>query len=335
MAKTILGVDIGYDNLKLALIHGNAVKKTVSVAMPKNLMRDGNIVSNQSMGELIRDTMKKAGIRASNAAIVLPNESVYVKNVEMPRMTAEQLAYNLPFEFNDYITDELRDYVFDYAMLDDETAAPEDGEGSSSTMELLAVGMPRHALEELEAILRKAGLRMVMAAPALCAFIALIRERQKDPDWSAQEECVIDLGYQSIRMYMFRKDRHMATRVLELGLSGLDEVVAEAYNVDIHLAHTYLTSNYESCQNRPECLNAYDNIAVELMRAVNFYNFSNPDSQLNDVWLCGGGAALEPLRAAIGEALNMEVHSAAELIRGGESIEDCNTFLQAIGIAMS
>ena len=334
MAKTILGIDIGYDNLKLVLMRGGELKKAISVPMPKNLMRDGNIISNESMGELIRDTMKQAGLRAANAAIVLPNESVYVKNVEMPRMTADQLAYNLPFEFHDYITDELRDYVFDYAMLDAENDRAVDEE-TSSTMELLAVGMRSSALEELEAILRKAGLRMVMAAPALCAYITLIRERQKDPDWAVQEECIIDLGYQAIRMYMFRSDRHMATRVLEIGLSGLDEVVAEAYNVDIHLAHTYLISNYESCQNRPECLNAYENIAVELMRAVNFYCFSNPDSQLSDVWLCGGGAALEPLRTAIGETLNMDVHNAAELAPNGEKVEDCHTFLQAIGIAMS
>ena len=335
MAKTILGIDIGYDSLKLALVRGHTVKKTASVKMPQNLVRDGHIVSNESMGELIRSAMNQAGIRANNAAVVLSNESVYVKNVEMPQMSAEQLAYNLPFEFHDYITDELREYIFDYAMIDPEEDAPESEDNAAPVMNLMAVGMRRSSLEEITAVLRKAGLRLVMAAPALCSFINLIRAKQDEPDWIAQEECIIDLGYQAIRMYMFRRDRHMATRVLEIGLSGLDEVVAEVYNVDIHLAHTYLTSNYESCQSRPECLNAYENIAVELMRAVNFYSFSNPDSQLGDVWLCGGGAALEPLRAAIGETLNMRVHASAELVQGGTDLEDCNAYLQAIGIAMN
>ena len=50
---------------------------------------------------------------------MLPNDAVFVKNVEMPLMTVEQLEYNLPFEFKDYITGELREYVFDYALMSD------------------------------------------------------------------------------------------------------------------------------------------------------------------------------------------------------------------------
>ena len=53
MAKTILGVDIGYDNMKLALVEGRKVLRTIAVPMPKQLVRDGYIVSAESMGELI------------------------------------------------------------------------------------------------------------------------------------------------------------------------------------------------------------------------------------------------------------------------------------------
>ena len=337
MAKPVIGVDIGYDNLKLALVKKGVVNKVVCVPMPKNMMSEGRIVSNESMGELLRRTIKETGLRAPNAAVVLPNDNVYIKNVVMPLMTAEQLAYNLPFEFHDYITEELNSYIFDYAMIEahNDDQEGQDAEEEPSTMEMLAVGMPRAGIDDLAAITRKAGLRLTMAAPALCSYIALIREKQKDPAWEASEICIIDLGYQAIRMYMFSGDRHMATRSLEIGLSVLDDVVADVYNVDVHLAHTYLTTDYDSCQSRQECLNAYENIAVELMRAVNFYHFSNPGSHIDDVWLCGGGAALQPLREAIGDSLDMMVHPAEELVPGGENIEDCNTFVQAIGIALS
>ena len=36
MAKTILGIDIGHDQLKLALVRNKKVVKTVSAAMPEN-----------------------------------------------------------------------------------------------------------------------------------------------------------------------------------------------------------------------------------------------------------------------------------------------------------
>jgi type IV pilus assembly protein PilM len=104
--------------------------------------------------------------------------------------------------------------------------------------------------------------------------------------------------------------------------------------VDVHLAHTYLLTNYDDCQNSEACRNAYGNIAVELMRALNFYRFSNPDSQLEHIWLCGGGAVIAPLRKAIADTLDMKVHQARELLPGGDQVEAGFELVQAIGVTM-
>ena len=333
--KTILGVDIGHDQLKLALVKGGHVKAAAIAPMPENLMMEERITSRETMADLIRHTMKENHIRANYAAFVLPNEAVYVKNIRLPEMTADQLVYNLPFEFHDYITGEIRDYIFDYAMVKDDGSAEsgeEEGDDAGKTMSLMAVSAPRAVVEDAQAILRKAGLRMIMAAPGLCAYISLIRTRRKALAESAEEFGILDLGYEAVRLYMYKGDRHIATRVLETGLSVLDETIAEAYGVDVHLAHTYLMTNYENCLEREECTAAYENIAVELMRAMNFYRFSNPDSSLSDLWLCGGGAVIRPLTDAIGEMLDVRLHEATELVPGGRSIEGCNSFVQAIGI---
>ena len=183
MAKTILGVDIGHDQLKLALVRGKQVLKTASAPMPENLLRQGQVTSREAMAELVKNTMKAGGLRAKRADIVLPNDVVFVKNVDMPQMSVEQLEYNLPFEFNDYITGELKDYVFDYAMLSDPNAKPtgsEEGEGESGvpTMELMAVGTLRSVLEDDKELLRKAGVKLVLTAPAISAYISLIRAQQ-------------------------------------------------------------------------------------------------------------------------------------------------------------
>ena len=337
MAKTVLGVDIGYDTLKLALCKGNWVRKTASAPMPKNLMREGRVTSTETMGQLIRDTMRQSKMRASEAALVFNNETSYVRTVTMPIMSAEQLEINVPYEFNDYITDELKNYVFDYAMIstpeDLRRARDEAADDTAPTMELMISAVQKSLLDEGREVLRKAGLKLVKAAPSLCGYISLIRNREGEGG-TGQEYCILDLGFQAIRMYMFRGDRHMVTRELEIGLRTLDDVISEALGVDVHLAHTYLLTNYDGCQNKEFCVNAYNNIAVELMRAMNFYRFSNPDSNVTDLWLCGGGAVIAPLRQAIGETLDMQIHQASELAPGGEEIEDCNEFVEAIGIAM-
>jgi len=372
MAKTILGVDIGSDSLKLALVTGKMVKKVVAVPMPHSLVKEGRVVSVDAMGDLISSTMQENGIRCTEGALVLSDEVSYIRNTTMPRMTAEQLEVNLPYEFRDYIADDLKDYSFDYAVLssvdeakaskkakkpkkekkdktatDDpfgdvepleeptaEVAEPmppvnDDGDG----IEVMAAAVPTAVIEDARALFHKAGLKLVKAAPSICSFIPLIRTVEEITGDSG-EYCLLDLGYKSIRMYMFRGDRYIVTRELETGLSTLDEVIAEAYGVDTHLAHTYLLTNYDDCQNKEACQNSYNNIAVELMRALNFYRFSNQDSQLSDVWLCGGGALIAPLRDAITETLDLEIHQASELLPGGKTAKKGNITVQASGIAM-
>lgn len=330
MAKQILGVDIGYDTLKLALVSGGQVKKTAIVPMPSHLVREGRVVSTETMGELIRRTMKENGIHCSAAGLVLANETVFIRNVTMPLMSVDQLDYNLPYEFRDYITDELKNYCYDYAVIS--LNEKEEDEAGGDTMELMAVAAPKTLLEEGRELLHKAGLKMAKAAPTVSCLQALIRARGGEEE--NKEYCILDLGYQAIRMYMFRGDRHMVTRVLEIGLSSLDQVLAEDYNVDVHLAHTYLMSNYEDCQNKECCRNAYGNITVELMRALNFYRFSNPDSRLEDIWICGGGAMIRPLQQQISETLDLSIHQAEELLPASMQAEDAYALLQAIGITL-
>ena len=335
MAKKILGIDIGYDSLKLALVNGKQVRRTAVVPMPQNLIREGRVVSPETMGELIRRTMREHGIRCGRAALALPNETVFIRGVTMPLMSVDQLNYNLPFEFRDYITEELKDYLFDYAVVSSsENAEDEDSESGGPVMELMAVAAPKSLLEESKELLHRAGLKLVKAAPTVCAYQTLIRGNAPKGEENAREYCILDLGYQSIRMYMFRGDRHMVTRVLELGMNSLDQVISEAYSVDVHLAHTYLLSNYEDCQSKEYCMNAYGTITVELMRALNFYRFSNPDSHLEDIWICGGGACIRPLQESIAETLDLRIHTAGELIPGGAKIDGDYTLIQAIGIAM-
>ena len=115
MAKSCLGIDIGKDQLKLVLMKGETIQKAVSVQMPEGLLKEGRIVSVETTGELIRKTMKENKIRCKEAAVVVSSGICFLRNVTMPEMTADQLVYNLPYEFRDYITDELKKYAFDYS----------------------------------------------------------------------------------------------------------------------------------------------------------------------------------------------------------------------------
>lgn len=318
----VVGIDIGHDRLKLVQISNGKIKKTVVVDTPENLVKNGVVVSIETMGEFLRETMKENGINASQAALVLNGERVYVRNVTMPLMNSEQLLYNLPYEFRDYITEELKDYLFDFGM----RSVNEE----ERTMDVFAAAVPKQFIEDDRALLRKAGLKLVKAAPLLSAYRGLIKDYEKTHE--TRDYCILNLGYQSIRMDVFHGTEYLTTHVLDTGLSTLDAILSESMGVDEHIAHTYLLTNYKDCQDSDECKNAFANMAVELMRTMNFLRYSMQDVNLDEIWVCGGGAEIENLRNAIAEQLDTPVYRAWEKFMPEENNKEGDSLLHAMGI---
>lgn len=356
MAKSCLGIDIGKDQLKLVLMKGETIQKAVSVQMPEGLLKEGRIVSVETTGELIRKTMKENKIRCKEAAVVVSSGVCFLRNVTMPEMTADQLVYNLPYEFRDYITDELKKYVFDYSWgsaeelpkakkpkkqpkkkkgeeKPDEKA--EDSEERRGEMELLAAAAPLEAIDDLRLMARKAGLKLTFVAPEVSACENLLHYKLKEE--SDKEYGILDLGSTSSRLLIFKGDRHQVTRIIERGMEQVEELLADSLHIDIHLAHTWLLTNHEDCVNSEICQDAFSQISVELMRALNFYQFSNPDSRLEDIYICGGGASIESMRESLKENLDVTIHDASELmdgLGGGRVSEAPSLWMLAAGTAL-
>ena len=353
MAKSCLGIDIGKDQMKLVLMKGENIVKTASVQMPEGLLKDGRIVSVETTGELIRKTMKENKIRCKEAAVVVSSGICFLRNVTMPEMTAEQLVYNLPYEFRDYITDELKKYVFDYSWGSGEEMPkgkklkkaskkkkkeekPEEEENQKrNEMELLAAAAPLEVME-LRLMTRKAGLKLTFAAPEVSACENLLHYKLRNEQDKNKEYGILDLGSTSSRLFIFKGDRHQVTRVIERGMEQVEELLADNFHIDIHLAHTWLLANHEDCIHSEVCQDAFSQISVELMRALNFYQFSNPESRLEDIYICGGGASIATMRQSLEENLDVKIHEAGELLErmNGSGDEASSLWMLAAGTAL-
>ena len=354
MAKSCLGIDIGKDQMKLVLMKGENIVKTASVQMPEGLLKDGRIVSVETTGELIRKTMKENKIRCKEAAVVVSSGICFLRNVTMPEMTAEQLVYNLPYEFRDYITDELKKYVFDYSWGSGEEMPkgkklkkaskkkkkeekPEEEESQKrNEVELLAAAAPLEVMEDLRLMTRKAGLKLTFAAPEVSACENLLHYKLRNEQDKDKEYGILDLGSTSSRLFIFKGDRHQVTRVIERGMEQVEELLADNFHIDIHLAHTWLLANHEDCIHSEVCQDAFSQISVELMRALNFYQFSNPESRLEDIYICGGGASIATMRQSLEENLDVKIHEAGELLErmNGSGDEASSLWMLAAGTAL-
>lgn len=330
MTNTCLGIDIGKTQLKLVLMKDEKILKYATVQMPEGLYKDGQIISIESMGELLRNAMEEHKLRAKDAAIILPSRECYLKNTTMPEMTREQMMYNIPYEFRDFITDEVKDYAFDYV---------EYGKSEQGT-DILAIAASIKVISDMRLAVRKAGLRLKMVTHEILACEALLYRYLRDScDLSDDKEYVIlDVGSSASRLMIFKGHNHQITRTVDLGMDRVEEYIADAYNIDIHLAHTWLLTNHEDCVHSEACQEAFSRISIEIMRALNFYRFSNPDSNIEEIMVCGSNEATEAVKASLRENIDAEIIDASCMLNdfmeaGKETIS--SVYLQAIGVALS
>ncbi len=326
MSSKIIGLDIGSSTIKMVLCKNGVITACTTMPMPDGMLVEDHITNVERMGDLLRAAIRSTNMKARKMALVVSNEVCFLRELSLPRMTVPLLEKNLPYEFSSYIEGDLKDYVFDYQVVQNVTMEDEN-------MSLMAAALPAELVEQMQAIARGTGSRLVRIAPNESAFQAIIRQGGALTE-QHKEFCFLNLGYHATRMFMFQGDCHKATRVLDNSLWVLEASLMQELGLERADAHRFLLENRDDCQNRESCLNIYRDIAVELMRALNFYRFSNPDSVLEDVWLCGGGAAIQPLREIINETLGITIHRADELIRASVEIPDAFNYVQAYGVTM-
>lgn len=330
MPDSYTGIEIGSRQVKMTQCTDNCVYRVAIEPLPDNYVNRGTIVSMEAMSEFLKDMAKRRRFNDKKCALVLPNSVAFSKRLTMPAMTVEHLKINLPYEFHDFINESRKKYVFDYCLL--EMRCNEDNKPIS--MDLMATAAPKEKLQEYTLMLKHAGFKLLIAAPEIFAYSNVIREYEavEKPE-DTREYCFVDLGYYSTKLHIFSGNRFEVTREIEYGCSLLDRAIASEKNLDEHIAHSYIMENYEDVWDLQCCREIYDTIAVELMRAINFYGFNNPSSKLDTVYYCGGGSLIHPLVDAITSHIPLEPRPVAELFTAlGEMPEEAFISPAAAGI---
>lgn len=309
-ANNILGLYCGQGRLSLTLAKGGEVKKSIWVNVPDNIMEGTEIKSENLFAALLKETIKQNGMSCKNVAFAITSDDVFIRNITIPRMTPDQIRINIPFEFRDFIHGELKEYIFDYAYL-----PGRDGMNEATgepTMNLVAAAIPSESLESISRMMKKAGLRLVKAAPSIFGYESLLK-LLPSADEREKERCFMNIGYDDTRMLIYKNGKYKLTHMIDIGEYKIVQVLADEMNVDMHLAKTYLETNYENCQQLQAVRNTYKDISLEILKGINFYEVSDMTARLGDIVLCGGGAMITPLVALLKERITMNVCTMDEL----------------------
>lgn len=320
---SLIGIDIGNNNCKMAVREGGSMR-LISTRMPENMVRDGEVASPETMAKFLREVRDTERVRERDCALVLSSSQAFFRHVTLPRMTISELMLNLPYEFRDFISNDPESYVYDYAV--DEIVRDESGE--IERMELFAAAVSKPLVESYGYMLKKAGLKLKMVTPAPMAYTRLLREHQKEvPEDADKDVVLVDIGHGDVIVSLFRGLRYDSARTIDFGCDEFDRIIADLKGIDPYTASSYKFTNFENVLDEPDCLALCDRLAMEVSKVVNFYNFNNPEREIEQLCFLGGGARISQLTNAITDAVSVPAASVEMLLppeaRGQENAPVC------------
>lgn len=328
MSKVRIGVDIGNSDLKLAVRTGSSIK-TLMLRLPENMVRDGRVQKLNIMGDFLKSARKEYGLPwRAECAVVLPDTMGLFRRMNLPYMTIAQLHLNLPYEFRDYISAVGDSYYYDYAL----ESILKDQDGKPESMDLMAAAVPKPTIQEYMDLFKMAGLKLRVILPQEMVYVNLLREHLKScPEDMERETCIVDIGYESTRVHIFSGASFRASRSIEIGCAHIYAAIARSLNGDSNIEDIHKLTDFNQELSLPACIEVYHQIAIEIMKAVNFYRFNNSDSVLNDIIFAGGGSFIAPLVEDITETVGLTFRNIGELMLPGLDKEDAQCIL-AVGL---
>lgn len=335
MIKMYLGIEIGSLEIKFAICTEDRVKEFVVERLPDNIVRDGNIVSWEVMADFIKEKLKKHRIGCKDVAMVLPEGATYVRRFLMPYMTVDQMKVNLPYEFRDFITKEKDKYFYDYAVMG---IVEEQHNGQvSKSMDIMAVAVAKETIEKYRTMLKRCGLKLRVAAPESCAYQNLVRKHIKmNATKEAGDYAILDIGHSKVNLRIFTEGKYETGREIEPGLEAINYAISNALDVDEHIAEIYKVKNQNNILNAEGCMSVYNEIALEVRRVINFFNYNYPNNTLDTLYVCGGGAKIEPLMETLRDLVGLNIKGLYELFNGIATDEDALILgATAVGITWS
>ncbi len=325
--KECIGFDIGNHAVHVAVRKGDAVVQGFTARISADLVKNGIITSYEAMTDFLKELRRAQDFPTRNAALILPAPLCYCRRFYVSANTRDQLLFNLPYGFRDFITDDKSHYFFDCAVLN----AVHYGDERPPEFDVLAAATRKDVIEDYIRMFQKAGFKLKTVIPEEFAYGNLLRLAKV----TDHHHGILDIGHNAVKLFLYDGMLFESVRVIDYGCNALDEVISEKFGVDAYMAATYRENNFSESNNLEGCRAIYGAMALEVLKAINFYRF-NGGVSLAHLHCCGGGAHNLALMEALRNTLPIPLTDMSELFEdsGSKDSIDYPLVAAAAGVAL-
>ncbi|UCH25104.1 MAG: type IV pilus assembly protein PilM [Trueperaceae bacterium] len=331
------GLEIGTSALKVVELRPGNPPSLSALAMrpmPPGLIQDDEIVDAEGLAEEIKVLFDEAKISKRFAVTAVSNRQAITRNINVPKMTLQELDEAIKWEAERYIPFPIDEVVLDYFVLDN----PDDVEDGEQLEVVIAAARLDLITQQID-YLKLAGLEPVVVDIKPFALLrsltmSLSSEHLGKTTLSGtgidnEIGVVLEIAASNTTITLVRGDRVLMNR--NIGVSGDDFTAAiqRSFGLDFDSAEEvkidYGTATIPT-EDEEELLNfdakreqfspsrVYEalrpilvDLTTEIRRSLEFFRVQAGEANINRMVIAGGGAKLRGLAEAIGDALGFRV----------------------------
>lgn len=284
ISETIIGVDIGYDTLKIIQTRQVGKKHRV-LAYSKVPIPPRSLQNVKDSKQIVVDALKKGLIEAKPRRIScnyvisgLPESKVFTTVLKIPPMTLREMAEAVPLQASKYIPIPMESLTVDFQPL-----AP-NWEGS---IDVLVIAAPTTLVERYAEIFSEVGLTLfALETKPIANSRSLLTEDDVEPI------LIVDIGAEGCGLTLFDNKIIRFTTSLPQGGNIFTKSISSKLGISEQEAES-LKRKYGITEQNQEVASAIQSdireIVEEINRAINYYEArTGKNKHVSKIRLCGG-----------------------------------------------
>ncbi|MGI6705458.1 MAG: type IV pilus assembly protein PilM [Clostridia bacterium] len=310
--KAIIGIDVGSSQVKM--VQTNAKGEVIHWGIghvPKDLFRQGKVEAIEPLVDTLRKIIKEKKIKGRRCALCYSGNDVIIRELQLPVMTDQQIELNIQYELSEYLPLDPLKYSIEYRVLD--TMEEQD----TASMRVMVVAALRESLQVYMDILKKAGVK-----PVYIDIPSNVREKLLRYALSANSQqriCVVDIGASMTEISLYHNGVYFTNKTTPIGAQHLTAMLSEYLHIDELAAERWKTDHHYMERGlgdslRTQIISYLEQLVQEVSRVVAYYQNRNYQSEVEKIYLMGGGSLLKGLPEYLEEHLGIKVSYINELL---------------------
>ena len=308
MGNTIVGVDIGSSTLRaVELQDASKPRPTIvrfgEIALPPGSVRGGEVLEPHTVATALRRLWSSAGFRSRNVILGMGNQRVLVRDLSVPRMSAERIRESLPFLVQDMLPVPVVDAVLDFYPVA-EVASDAPGEQGPMVSGLLVAAVKEAVMANVKAV-QLAGLNPVEVDLLPFALSRALGSGAR----SRGVVAIVDVGAATTNVLITIDGVPQFARIIPAGGDDLTQALAAKLDLSADDAERYkrtlgLASGKVPDQHRVAVETIYEvtsELLASLRNTIGYFVNQRGLPGVGQIVLSGGGAQLPGFARALSE----------------------------------